>query len=228
MIENLNQIELLQTLKKKIKSKKENISFIQIGVNDGITHDTAFHILEPNDCGIFIEPIKKIFDVMVENKKEFNSSLFLNVAVLPKKLEGNTKMTILSHDDLNQGSSLVNVNSGRIIEQVEVSVTSVHDLLKENNIKDLDILFCDAEGVDFLIIDDFLDYIEPEVMFFETCGWWCEEDTKILSTNGSITQIPSRKSFKTKLENLNYYVIDYYENEINKSQDMIAIKLKYV
>lgn len=230
MIENIDKIDLLKSLKEKIKKEynKKNITFIQIGVNDGITNDIATHVIETIDSGIFIEPIKNTYDIMVSNKKNFKNSLFMNVAILPSILGENNKMNLLSYDPLNQGSSFINVNSERIIDQIEVSVISVNNLLNQHKINNLDILFCDAEGIDFLIIDDFLEYIKPEVMFFETCNWWCNEDTEIRSSNGLMVPIPSRKSFKLKLENLDYYVIDYYENNVNKSQDMIAIKLQYL
>lgn len=230
MIEEIPKTTLLKNLKEKVKNNfnKKDITFIQIGVNDGITNDIVVDVIEENDVGIFFEPIPTTYELMLENKKKFSKCTFLNVALLPEKLKHTKKMNLLSQDPLNQGSSFVNINSNRITGQIEVDVTTVGNFLSSHNIDKLDFLFCDAEGIDFLIIDDFLNYLYPEVMFFETCNWWCNEDTQILSSDNQIVLIPSRKNFKLKLERLGYFVIDYYEINNNKSQDMIAIKLNYI
>lgn len=229
-IEDLYQSDLLNILKTKIKKDlgKDKVSFIQIGVNDGVTNDVAIDVIDENDEGIFIDPMDSVYDSMVENKKGFSKCIFLKLAVLPEKLKNNNKMNLLSQDPLGQGSSFVNVNEGRIINQIEVETITVSNLISNYKIKELDFLFCDTEGIDFLIIEDFLNIIQPEVMFFETCNWWCNQDTEIMGTDGIMVPIPSRQNFKLKLEGLNYYVIDYYDKEINKSQDMVAIKMKYM
>lgn len=232
-INTLTYFDLLKNLKGLIKNKfnKDSIRFIQIGANDGVTNDVASHVLETTDNGIFIEPMEGAFNLLLENKKNFINSSFLKLALLPEILKDNNKMNLLSQDELRQGSSFLNLNqvitpySERIIDQIEVETITVENLINEHNIVDLDFLFCDVEGIDSLIVDNFLEKIKPEVMFFESCGWWCNEDIQIQVTNNNIVSIPSRHKFKLKLESLGYYVIDFTDKD---GRDVVAFKTEYI
>jgi FkbM family methyltransferase len=212
--------ELMKKIKNVIKNK--NISFIQIGVNDGVGYDIANEILEEDDSGLFIEPIHESFLKMCLNKKNFKNSIFLEKAVLPEQIK-KIKMNVLNDDVNNLGASFGKFNKDRIIDTVEVDTITVSDLLSEFKINNLDFLFSDAESIDHLIILDFISKITPNVIFFETC-WWCNNDYELELSDGSFVTIPARQKIKEKLSECGYEVIDYWENINNRREDMLAIK----
>ncbi len=210
-------------VKAKHALHKACVSFVQIGVNDGIAHDVANLVLTEHDAGHFIEPIKTSFDVMCNNKKQFKKCTFMQKAVVPECMAHVTHMNILSDDDMNQGASVVNSNAHRIVNQVAVDCITVQDLIKSLHMTQLDFLFCDAEGVDHLIILDFIQYMQPQVIFFES-GHWSAVDTIMHLVNGSNVVIPCKHTMQQSLHDKDYYVFDYASSMHNKREDMIAIK----
>lgn len=221
VIEKLPPHELL--IKAKQALNKSDVSFIEIGVNDGVTNDIANFVLTSNDRGYFIEPIKETFDVMCENKKTFKNCSFVQKAIVPECLSHINSINILSEDSMNQGASFANFNKHRITNQIPVDTITVENFLKTNLIQELDFLFCDAESIDHLIILDFLKFIQPQVIFFET-GWWLDNDSKLDTTDGNSITIPSRNKMKQILNEKGYYVIDYWTSSANKREDIVALK----
>jgi hypothetical protein len=88
-------------------------------------------------------------------------------------------------------------------------------------------VFCDAESIDHLIIIDLINQINPNVLFFETC-WWCTNDYELEISNGNKIVIPSRKYMKEFLNKNGYVVIDYWEHNEFRREDMIAIKKEII
>ena len=91
--EKFEPIDLLNVL--RISLKKETVSFIQIGVNDGETHDIANVFLKENDSGYFIEPIESTFEIMKHNKRNFKNAKFVKKAILPELLRDNNTINLL-------------------------------------------------------------------------------------------------------------------------------------
>ena len=220
-LNKLSPLELLKITKKNIN--KKNITFVQIGVNDGVSYDIANEILSTEDIGFFVEPIDSTFNRMCINKSDFKKCTFVKKAILPESLKEINKINLLSNDNDNLGASFGKFNKDRVSEQISVDTITVSDFLKEHKINDLDYLFCDAESIDHLIILDFLNHISPNVLFFETC-WWCNEEVNLEMSNGKLIKIPSRSHMKKILMEKDYHVIDYWENNLHKREDMIAIK----
>jgi len=220
-LEKFEPIDLLNFLRNSFK--KETISFIQIGVNDGKTHDMANDFLKESDVGYFIEPIESTFEIMKLNKQKFKSAKFIKKAILPEVLRGNNIINILSNDQNNEGASIGSFNKDRISSQIIVDTITIIDFLIEEKIDDLDFFFCDAESIDHLIILDLITQLKPSVLFFETC-WWCTEDHDLEISNGKTVKIPSRRHIKSVLNNNGYDVIDYWEHPKYKREDMVAIK----
>lgn len=219
----------LKSIKDILKQqKKEAISFIQIGVNDGINHDIAKDVLKADDVGIFCEPIEKAFNEMQKNKKAFINSFFLKKAIVPEVLKHNNKMNLLDNDDIGQGSSFGKFNKHRIVNSINVDTITIFDLLTNFKITALDFFFCDAESIDHLIVTDLLSKIKPEVLFFETC-WWCTNDYQLeISDQASVT-IPSRSEIKNLLNQNDYIFVDFLEdNKTEKREDILAVKNKYI
>ena len=220
-IEEFEPIDLLNFLRNFLK--KEAISFIQIGVNDGKTHDIANDFLKESDIGYFVEPIGSTFEIMKQNKANFKNAKFVKKAILPEVLRGNNVINILSSDQNNEGASIGSFNKDRISSQIIVDTVTIIDFLIEEKIDDLDFFFCDAESIDHLIILDLITRLKPNVLFFETC-WWCTEDHDLEMSDGKTVKIPSRRHIKNVLNDNGYDVIDYWEHPKYKREDMVAIK----
>lgn len=220
-IENFEPINLLNFLRNCLK--KEMISFIQIGVNDGKTHDIANEFLKESDIGYFIEPIESTFEIMKQNKINFKNAKFVKKAILPEVLRGNNVINLLSSDQNNEGASIGSFNRDRISSQIIVDTVTIIDFLIEEKINELDFFFCDDESIDHLIILDLVTQLKPNVLFFETC-WWCTEDHNLEMSDGKTIKIPSRRHIKSVLNDNGYDVIDYWEHAKHKREDMIAIK----
>ncbi len=203
--------------------KKEAISFVQIGVNDGKTHDIANEFLKESDIGYFIEPIESTFEIMKQNKINFKNAKFVKKAILPEVLRENNIINVLSNDQNNQGASFGSFNKDRISSQIIVDTITIIDFLIEEKIDELDFFFCDAESIDHLIILDLVTQLKPNVLFFETC-WWCKEDHNLEISDGKTVKIPSRMHIKNVLNDNGYDVIDYWEHSKHQREDMIAIK----
>ena len=220
-IEEHEPLELLNL--SRLCLKKEAISFVQIGVNDGKTHDIANEFLKESDIGYFIEPIESTFEVMKQNKINFKKAKFVKKAILPEVLRGNNIINVLSNDQNNEGASFGSFNKDRISSQMTVDTATIIDFLIEEKIDNLDFFFCDAESIDHLIILDLVTRLKPNVLFFETC-WWCTEDHNLEISDGKTVKIPSRRYIKTVLNDKGYDVVDYWEHSKHQREDMIAIK----
>jgi hypothetical protein len=202
---------------------QENITFLQIGANDGYTNDIASLILKPSDKGVFVEPIKESFEKLISNKKNFSNSKFANLAILPDELQDYNEMNLLSDCPSNLGASFSLFNRGRIVKTEKVDVSTPLEFLYSYRINDLDFLFCNASTLDHLIVLDTVKRIQPKVLFFNTC-YWCNNDYELELTDTVKITIPSRKKMKEFLNNLNYEVIDLWENSENKREDILAFK----
>ena len=213
--------ELLRKCRKELN--KEHVSFVQVGANDGVENDIANLVLKETDSGYFFEPIETSYNLLIHNKSNFKNCVFLQKAILPEELKGSNHMSILSCDPKYQGSSFTTINKGRHIEAVQVDCITVLQFINEFKITELDFLFCDAEGIDNLLIKDFLKYITPSVILFETSDW-SEQDTNLNTYDQGIIVVPSNNSIKEILYECGYNVIDF-SKKVNKSNNIIATKL---
>ena len=164
---------------------------------------------------------------MKSNKKNFKNVKFVKKAILPEILKNNNVINLLSQDNNNEGASIGNFNKERISSQIVVDTITINSFIHEEKIEFLDFLFCDAESIDHLIILDLISQIKPKVLFFETC-WWCTNDYDLELSDGSTVTIPSRKFVKEFLNENGYEVIDYWEHNKFKREDMIAIKKEII
>ena len=197
----MHKIALLQELRKKLL--KDNIYFVQIGASDGDTNDIAKHILNEKDTGIFIEPCEVSFNKLLLNKSKFIYCLFLNIAIIPENISKLLDINILSDDDLQQGSSLISElpSSHRKIKTKSVKTLPLKTFIEEYNITDIDMFFCDTEGMDHILVEKLLTIVQPKILVFESFHWLNNDKQFILSNNVQIT-IPSRDKIKNTLLHL--------------------------
>lgn len=177
-INSLNII--LDILNNKIKE----VSFIQIGSNDGVSGDPLHnHIISGNWRGILIEPIPFLFNLLKDNYHGYHSLEFENCAVgsfsgtikiysideskrdvLPEwyfQLASFDKKMLYKH-------GIPNVED--LIKTSDVHVQTIDQIIAKSNLQTLNLMHIDTEGFDYEILKtvNFFKY-RPEIILFEHC-----------------------------------------------------------
>jgi FkbM family methyltransferase len=184
-VKNKDYLSKLSSLNlKKIISdlaeKKFISSLIQIGANDGITHDHLHDVIKKFKLkSLLLEPIKETFlnlsnnYSIFENIKLENSALSINNEILflyrvnPKYFYKYgtlpTGITSFYKDHLTKHG----IKKKHIIQE-KVNQISFDNLLKKHNISSFELLVVDTEGYDCNIVNDFflkIKNIRPFIVF---------------------------------------------------------------
>lgn len=152
----------------KLFQNKENVFFVQIGANDGITADPIQKIVkEKNWSGILLEPGKKAFNDLLKNYDGYNNLIFVNAAVSNYTGKGILFCgTTTPHFTLNKNKAVDMFDVVPI--EIEVDIVDSKTIIEKYNIKRIDLLQIDVEGHDFTILKSFpFDVIKPTVIRFE-------------------------------------------------------------
>jgi len=160
--------------------KKNIISLIQIGANDGISHDHLHNIIKKHRLeSLLLEPIESHFADLKKNYLNFpnvkieNSALSVNndISFLYKvnpeyfKIYGTLSSGISSFDKdhlIKHG-----IKAKHIVKE-KVNQISFDQLLNKYNISNFDLLLIDTEGYDCHIVNNFfikIKTIRPFVVF---------------------------------------------------------------
>ncbi|CAN1597707.1 fkbM_fam, methyltransferase, FkbM family [Candidatus Pelagibacterales bacterium] len=184
-IKNKNFLSELSSLKlEKIISnlveKKIINSLIQIGANDGVSHDNLNSIIKKFKLkSLLLEPINKYFLDLQNNYSNYD-----NVKLENSALSINNEILFLYKVDPEYSNKYGTISTGissfykehlikhgikeKHIIQEKVNQVSFDELLKKYNISDFDLLLIDAEGYDCQIVNDFLlkiKKIRPIIIF---------------------------------------------------------------
>ena len=171
---NLEKI-ILNLVEKKIIN-----SLIQIGANDGMSHDHLHSIIKQFRLeSLLLEPIKKYFLDLQNNYSNYDNVRFENSA-----LSINNEILFLykvnpeyfnKYGTLSSGISSFykehllkhGIKENHIIEE-KVNQISFDELLKKYNISSFDLLLIDTEGYDCHIVNDYflkVKKIRPIIIF---------------------------------------------------------------
>ncbi len=150
-------------------SYKQNVNFVQIGSNNGISDDPINRLItEYNWRGILVEPIKYLFDELKKNYNKFSSRLkFENAAIA--NVNGKLKFYRLEKSDLPDlpyWYDQIGSFNKEVVEKhkpsiphfdelfIEDSIDSITfpDLLKKHSMNDIDFIQIDTEGYDYEIL----------------------------------------------------------------------------
>jgi len=160
----------------------DNFFFIQIGAHDGVSDDLIHNlIIKYKWKGILIEPVKYLFEKLVENYNHCKGLIFENLAISDKneyrnfyRLKRNNDNLPVIYDMIGSFSRehvlkhkrIPNIEKYLICERIKC--ISFSELIKKHSIRKIDLLHIDAEGFDYEIIKtiDF-DIIKPFMIFFE-------------------------------------------------------------
>jgi FkbM family methyltransferase len=147
----------------KIVEKLKDPFFLVIGAMDGISHDNlAPYIRKKRMSGIFIEPVKYMFNKLKINYQEFEGIRFENCAITES--DGFSMIKRIDFDNISNypswsdgGSSLLpektamkNI-SGLIEEQIETKTLKTL-FSKYPDLNKIDIIQIDCEGYDLTIL----------------------------------------------------------------------------
>ena len=176
-------------------SKKNKVKFIQIGGNDGQTHDPLYLLIKKYKWkGIILEPQKGVFeDKLKKTYKHKKNIKLINAAI--DSVEGERALYKISFSENRWATGLStfmkskledNIASGYIdecaikwgdktpenkkdyITEEQVECISFQSLLTKYEIATLDLLAIDAEGYDFEIIKMFdFDKVKPLFILYE-------------------------------------------------------------
>lgn len=184
---------------------KEDVFFIQIGANDGVSVDPINSLIRNNNWkGILFEPGKEAFEQLKINYNNSPNLIFVNAAV--SNYDGKGKLycgSTTTHFTLYE--QIANNHFSVKPVAIEIDVMSPTSIIEKYNVTKIDLLQIDAEGHDFEILKAFpFDKIKPRVIRFEFTLLFFEQYDEYTS-----------KGF---LESLGYQVF------INRTEgDMIAV-----
>ena len=145
-------------------------NLIQIGANDGKRFDEISKFIKKNNelKAILVEPVKKYFEELKKNYKDFNNIKLENSAI-SKNNEINFLYCVKDKYLKNYQDHIKGVNSHEIkhllnhnvkeshIEKIKVETLTFQNLIKKYNLTEIDLLYIDVEGYDDKIVLDFLD-----------------------------------------------------------------------
>jgi FkbM family methyltransferase len=178
-LSKLSSLNLKKIISDLVEKKFINY-LIQIGANDGITHDHLHEVIKKFRLqSLLLEPIKETFSNLSNNYSTFknvrlensalsinNEILFLyrvNPAYFYKYGALPTGITSFYKDHLIKHG----IKKKHIIQE-KVNQISFGELLKKHNINSFELLLIDAEGYDCNIVNDFflkIKNIRPFVVF---------------------------------------------------------------
>jgi FkbM family methyltransferase len=170
----------LEKIISNLVEKKIINSLIQIGANDGLSHDHLHNVIKKFRLeSLLLEPIKKYFLDLQNNYSNYDNVRFENSA-----LSINNEILFLfkvnpkyfnKYGTLSDGISsfykyhlLKHGIKEKHIIQEKVNQISFNELLKKYSINSFDLLLIDAEGYDCQIVNDFffkVKKIRPIIVF---------------------------------------------------------------
>lgn len=123
-----------------IKLDFEPKVIIDLGANIGLS--TVFFLNKYPDCKIFaVEPEKSNYHLLENNLKNYNNCKIYNYGIWDKP-------AILTIKDNNLGNWGFSVEETEIADENTIKAITLDEIIKQNNIQQIDILKIDIEGAE--------------------------------------------------------------------------------
>lgn len=160
-----------------------DIFFIQIGSNDGSNGDPLSEFIKREGwAGILVEPVKYLFDKLVNNYQSSKNLIFENAAISSKNEVRDFYYLRQTNDQLpvwyselgsfnlevvlSHKSSIPNLEN--YLVSSKTNCMTFDDLLNKHRISKVDLIHIDAEGYDYEIIKTInFSRIKPGMLIFE-------------------------------------------------------------
>lgn len=177
------------------KSKKGDFTVVQIGANDGMTHDPIHKFIKRDRWrGVLLEPQKYVYDTFLKRVYQNNKEIHpLHAAI--GAADGETKLYKIGFSDMRWATGLASFDRAQIqkafdsglvanrcqkhqieipeeaskqISAESIPVISAHTLLERYGINQIDLLQIDTEGFDYQVIQFFkITKNKPQAIIFE-------------------------------------------------------------
>lgn len=174
------------------QSKGRDVSFVQIGANDGLRNDPVREfVVRDHWHGILVEPLPEAFQMLVNNYRYLKNDdlIFENCAIHSstenaleiftysdeylRGLPDDKRLSLLRKTSFDRAhvEKFLRVGSCHQVKKIKVDCFSILDLLEKHDItpSHLDLLIIDAEGHEFNILNS-INYsaVKPAVIVFES------------------------------------------------------------
>ena len=182
----------------------DSFTVIQIGANDGITHDPIHKFIKRDRWkGVLLEPQSEVFHVFLKHIYKKNKGIHCACAAIGYE-DGNQRMYKIRFSKMRWATGLASFSKEKVeqafvngivahncrvhgieipidrnewITEEEVEVISPTSLIKRYDIKKINLLQIDAEGFDFEVIKIFdIASTNPQAIIFENVGLSSEEN----------------------------------------------------
>lgn len=180
------------------QSKKNNFTVIQIGANDGITHDPIHKFIKRDNWrGVLLEPQPGVYHQYLKKIYVKNKGITTLCAAIGEK-DGCQPIYKIGFSDMRWATGLTSFSKEKVLKAFEdgivasncekfgieipqdksqwvssedVKVISPESLLEKHEISKIDLLQIDAEGYDLEVIRIFdIPKTQPEAIIFENVG----------------------------------------------------------
>ncbi len=172
---------LIQAIFDRYAAEVNPVWFINIGAFDGVEDEKLhYHVMHSNWQGLFVEPLDRNFDLLVENYRGYPDLTFEKAAITfhdgyetfyaPVLSEDSPEWVLqigsLSRYHLEKLRRLTGVSIG--IEAVQVPCLTLQSLLQKHNIAEVQVFKIDTEGHDWAIIEQIdFDTLQPDIITYE-------------------------------------------------------------
>lgn len=174
----IQTLNLLYLACQALHSEKDNIVFVQIGANDGITRDPLRDlIIRFGLSGVLVEPVPRVFSILKKNYEGVAGLKFENAAIAGE--DGERILYVPAKGAAGLGSQIATFDKEHLLrhgvkeEQIKptpVKTLTLTTLLDKYHIGDLNLLQIDTEGYDFEIVQMAFDAgVRPDIIHFENC-----------------------------------------------------------
>jgi len=164
----------------RVKRDGQQFFFVQIGANDGISHDPihAF-VTRARLAGIVIEPLPDVFEALCHTYRKHPQIRKLNIAIHeeldevtlyrpdPNRFGAESGIASLHADRHAHTSARTGLSDADLVG-VKVPALSLSTLLQQEQVNHLDLLQIDTEGYDMKILAGLdLAHVRPSIIRFE-------------------------------------------------------------
>jgi len=177
------------------KSRKGNFTVVQIGANDGMTHDPIHKFIKRDRWrGVLLEPQKYVYDTFLKRVYQKNKEIHPLHAAIGVE-DGTTHLYKIGFSDMRWATGLASFDRAQIqkafdsglvahrckkheieipkeeakrIVAESIRVISADSLLQQYKIGQIDLLQIDTEGFDYQVIQFFnITNNQPKAIIFE-------------------------------------------------------------
>jgi FkbM family methyltransferase len=178
------------------KTKNEPLKILQVGANDGLSEDSISSIIPAIPCrAILVEPHPYAFRALQARHSNSKGIILEQTAISKEKrilqffMSSNPVHSEITSTRRAHVERHIKTHNARRSEEAPAEVTSftiesttIFAILEKHGFQNLDILACDAEGMDFEIITSALDKnFRAEIFHFEVVNMTKSEMREIVS-----------------------------------------------